>query len=167
MQVFEIIAKYWIEFLLGIIGTVILTNFKKIKIKLKEWKIMKEKEKDNKFKTNLIDTIKPMLNDMQQKSDQNDIELRQELENLEISLENVANKVEKVTEGVLSVQGNIFKSECRDILEQEEPVTEVQYIKCMKDHTVYNSLGGNSDGDQLFELVTEIYKHDLTKKGSE
>lgn len=166
MQIFELIAKYWIEFLCGIIGTGILANSKKIKNKINEYKAMKEKEKDEKFKQNLIGTIKPMLDDMQKKSDQSDVELRQELDTLQTSLKGVAEQVDKVTEGVLSVQGNIFKSECRSILEQDAPVTEGQYIKCMKDHSVYNSLGGNSDGDQLFHLVTELYKHQLLEKGN-
>jgi len=52
-----------------------------------------------------------------------------------------------MTEGVLSVQGSNFKKQCRELLRQEGSITEDQYEICMHDHTTYNRLGGNHEGD--------------------
>ena len=158
----QIIVKYWLGVLFGLIVTVVGTQHKKIKAKYEEYKTLKQAKADENMKNNIIAVMTPILEDIASKSNGGDSELRNELGALQQQLTNVTKQLDNVTTGMLNVQGNIFKRECHELLDERvEKITQDQYDKCMEDHKVYNTLGGNHDGDQLFELVTAKYMHKL------
>jgi len=55
---------------------------------------------------------------------------------------------------MLSFQGEKFKYSCQKLLTQEKEISLLQYQELMIEHNVYNNLGGNHDGDEMFRLVT-------------
>lgn len=65
----------------------------------------------------------------------------------------LAQSTEAIKDGVLSIQGKEFKQECRDLLQPDHEITIEEYEQFEKDHDAYNSLGGNHEGDHLYELV--------------
>lgn len=65
--------------------------------------------------------------------------------------------------GLLNIQAKMFKAECRDIINSDREITLEEYESIQRDHEVYNSLGGNSDGDMLFKLVAEKFSSNMTK----
>lgn len=62
-----------------------------------------------------------------------------------------------LTKGILSIQGRQFKEECKQAIEQTEPITLEQFSHIQNEHEVYNSLGGNHEGDMLYKLVEQKY----------
>ena len=72
------------------------------------------------------------------KNDENQIEKK--IDTLEDNLKTLKG-------GILSLQCKEFTEECRKLLNQKEAITYEQYTTLQHEHTVYNSLGGNHDGD--------------------
>ncbi len=69
--------------------------------------------------------------------------------------------LQTLKDGMLSIQGVAFKEECNKLLHQAAPITYDQFTRILNEHNVYNSLGGNHDGDLLFEMVEVKYKQNL------
>ena len=84
-----------------------------------------------------------VVNESEEKSRQEDVKIHKE--------------IDVIKNGMLSVQGNAFKNECRRLLEQEAPITLEQYEAIVEEHHVYNSLGGNHTGDALFKSIEAKY----------
>nr|DAE09658.1 MAG TPA: hypothetical protein [Myoviridae sp. ctjhW4] len=82
-------------------------------------------------------------------------------EKLQSQIDHMRNCLEVVKSGVLNLQGKTFKQECRKVLGNEETLSIEEFERIQADHDVYNSLGGNHDGDSLFELVEHKYKNKL------
>ncbi len=81
---------------------------------------------------------------------------RQEKEDTKIH-----NEIDIIKEGMLSVQGRTFKSECRKLLQDDHMITLNEYEAIMAEHLTYNKLGGNHEGDGLFSLVEAKYQNQL------
>lgn len=135
------IAQYWLEVALtAIVG--ILGFFIKRYIKL---------EKDNRdreraeFKSLLMQEIeqKKVEQDTQHARLQSDIDL--------------------LKKGVLSFQGRIFKDSCRAFLSADEISLEA-FEDIEADHEVYNGLGGNHEGDILFNLSKKRVEQEIIKR---
>ena len=161
----DFIVKYWLGFLFGAIGIFITARFKKWKQNIHDYLAMKDEKNGKKLQDNIIMGIKPMLEEISKQSELKDAELKAEVEVLKTSMEKITTSINAVSSGVLNMQGNIFKSECKELLQPGIVIEQAQYEKCMSDHNVYNSLGGNHDGDHLFNLVTAKYTHQLKENG--
>jgi hypothetical protein len=59
--------------------------------------------------------------------------------------------------GILSIQGRGFKDDCRKLLEDGHVITLNEFEALDAEHNIYKSLGGNSHGDALFDLVKVKY----------
>ena len=73
----------------------------------------------------------------------------------------IYNELGTLKNGMLSIQGIAFKEECNKLLHQNAPITYEQFNRISNEHRVYKSLGGNHDGDLLFEMVEVKYKQNL------
>ncbi len=91
------------------------------------------------------------INDFVEESKQEDVKINK--------------KIDSLQNGVLSIQGQNFKYECQKFLNRpdDHPITLLEYEQLMAQHTVYNSLGGNHEGDAMFELVKIKYHNQQTK----
>jgi hypothetical protein len=80
-------------------------------------------------------------------------EIRAEFERSNKKEIELQNEIKTLKSGLLSVQGRMFKSDCKKLLEEDHEITLEEYEEITRDHHAYNSLGGNHNGDQLYLLV--------------
>lgn len=157
----EFISQYWLEFVFGLVAACIvfvIRQYYSSKAKLED------KDQDD-FRTEIINTINAdievQLKSFQRadKKVQSDIQIL--TKNIEALNENVMaiqqqmiiDNVTALKAGVLSMQGKVFKGDCRRLLEPSHIITEEEYEDIVADHKSYNSLGGNHVGDGLFKSV--------------
>lgn len=129
------LLKYWLQVLFGLICAGVALFYKRIKA----WRAAYKKKQAEELKDSIIKEVKEALNDMAARSDANDKALREEMDIIKA--------------GLLSVQGDSFKAKCREALREDNTITIEQFEALEKEHTVYNGLGGNHTGDELFNLV--------------
>lgn len=127
----EFVLKYWIEFLFG--GVIAIGSYM-IKRTLKSFRQERTEEKEA-----FLEGIKDEIRAEFERSNKKETELAEEI------------KVLKA--GLLSIQGRTFKSNCRRLLDPDHDISLEEYEEITKDHDAYNSLGGNHNGDQLYQLV--------------
>lgn len=170
----DFIIKYWTEFLFGIVAAGILAGGKYI------WTLFKNRLKDSLEEqiTSITDVITKRMSETDEKLEAKNTNLTQQIGELQADMKimqqeiqknkNDENLIEKKIDilednlntlkgGILSLQRKDFKEECRKLLNQKEAITYEQYTMLQHEHTVYNSLGGNHEGDQLFKLVSMRY----------
>lgn len=170
----DFIIKYWTEFLFGIVAAGILAGGKYI------WTLFKNRLKDSLEEqiTSITDVITKRMSETDEKLEAKNTSLTQQLGELQADMKimqqeiqtnkNDENKIEKKIDtlkdnlntlkgGILSLQRKELKEECRKLLNQKEAITYEQYTMLQHEHTIYNSLGGNHEGDQLFKLVSMRY----------
>lgn len=70
-------------------------------------------------------------------------------------------KMDELRAGLLSVQGRQFKEKCHKLLEVDHKITVDELEIITEDHLAYKGLGGNHEGDILFNLVVEKAKKDI------
>lgn len=127
----EFVLKYWIEFLFG--GVIAIGSYM-VKRTLKSFRQERADEKEA-----FLEGIKGEIRAEFERSNKKETELAEEI------------KVLKA--GLLSIQGRTFKSNCRRLLDPDHEISLEEYEEITKDHEAYNSLGGNHNGDQLYQLV--------------
>ena len=68
----------------------------------------------------------------------------------------MTDNINTVKSDVLTIEGAYFRSECRRLLQKEHIITQEEFDTITLEHGAYNSLGGNHEGDMLFEMVKEL-----------
>ena len=170
----DFIIKYWTEFLFGIVAAGILAGGRYI------WMLFKNRLKDSLEEqiTSITDVITKRMSETDEKLEAKNTSLTQQIGELQADMKimqqeiqknkNDENLIEKKIDtlednlntlkgGILSLQRKEFKEECRKLLNQKEAISYEQYTMLQREHTIYNSLGGNHEGDQLFKLVSVRY----------
>ena len=71
-------------------------------------------------------------------------------------------KMNEMRAGLLSMQGAYFKKKCHRLLEPDHKIEVEELENITRDHEAYKGLGGNHEGDMLFNLVLEKAKRDIT-----
>lgn len=146
----DFIVKYWLEFLFSIAIAALgylCKNYRRLYLEEKNHQKTKEQKE---FYNKLIEVIQKSYK-MSQKDD----------EKLQSQIDHMRNCLEVVKSGILNLQGKTFKQECRKVLENKENLSIEEFERIQADHDVYNSLGGNHDGDSLFNLVEHKYKNKI------
>lgn len=146
----DIFVKYWLQWILGVVAAGIALWAKRY-IKLEKSTIQeKQKQRMQELRTEVKDEITKELNEQVEKLTEEDTRIHEQIET-------VSNKVEIVGSGVLAIQGQVFKDECRRLLAEDHQITLDEFEQLQADHEVYNSLGGNNKGDDLFEAAKAKY----------
>ena len=70
-------------------------------------------------------------------------------------------EIDIIKEGMLSVEGRSFRTECRKLLEPDHIITLNEYETILSEHITYNKLGGNHEGDGLFSMVQAKYQKQM------
>ena len=138
----ELIVKYWVEWLLGIIAAGLGIACKKI------YKLYKNQKKE--AQEEFYDGLKKLIQEGNEASQKADQEIKAE--------------IGVIRNGVLSIQGERFTALCRELLATNHVITPDEYDHCLHEHSIYNSLGGNHDGDAIFKIVEEKAKVDIATK---
>lgn len=103
---------------------------------------MRRKQEQDEF----YDKIKNEINKKHDSSKHDDEALHSEVNGLSVVLGSLKR-------GLLSVQGRQFKSDCKKLLASEHVMSIEEYQQINEDHQAYHALGGNHNGDALFDLV--------------
>lgn len=133
MDFLDFMIKYWAQFAFGLIGTGLGIFCKTM------WKNY-QRTIDEKHEA-IKEEIREEIIEMKNGSDNGDKQLHEELDILKA--------------GILSLQGREFKKRCRELLAEDHYLTLDEYNEIVKEHHVYNGLGGNHNGDILFGLVEQ------------
>lgn len=136
----EFILKYWIEFFFGL---VIAVGGFAIKRTLKSYQQERTEEKKE-----FLKEIQKEIQAEFVRSDKKETELQ--------------NEIKILKNGLLSIQGRTFKANCKKLLEEGHEISLEEYEEITKDHDAYNSLGGNHNGDQLYQLVRQKVENSWT-----
>lgn len=109
-----------------------------------------------KFKEEIKKEVKDSIKEeFQEEFEKNEIRDSQ----IATTLQDITNAIKTITQGLLSVQRRSFKEDCEHLLDPEHVITLDEFQQITNDHDIYNALGGNHTGDQLFKLVEEKAKH--------
>ncbi len=144
--VLEFIGKYWLEFLLGAIATGLSVACKKIYALYKDAKDTEKTKEQDAFYTKIENLI------------------REGAEESRKGDERLQAQINVMQGGILSIQGRTFKQECRELLEPDREFTLEEFEALQDEYYIYKNLGGNHDGDILFELVKKKATNILTDK---
>ena len=146
----EFIVKYWLEFLFGTIIAIGGFFGKKIMATFKEVHKSRQKAAYEEFQHKIHAEFIESTEDVRQMAQENKIEIK-EMKQMMIAL----------TQGVLSMHGREFKNQCWNLLEEDHEITLEEYEDISADHEAYNALGGNHEGDRLFDLVQKKFEKSL------
>lgn len=159
----EFIAKYWLEVLFGLICAGVAGTAKYL-----IQSFHKERERRDE---KLIETMENGLaaHKEQMKSDMTSCSaglmkiVSEQTEALKKTDELIHSEIDGLRDGMLSMQGRNFKSDCHKLLQENHTITAIEYEQALADHIVYNKLGGNHEGDALFSMVETKYKNTIGK----
>lgn len=150
----EWILKYWVEILFSaIVGTITLLYKRFLGIHKKEQAEGRRKFKDE-IKQEVKESIKAEFQEEFEKNAARD-------QQIATTLTNIDSSIKVITQGLLSVQRRTFKEDCERLLDPNHIITLDEYQQITNDHDIYNALGGNHNGDQLFALIEEKVKNHL------
>lgn len=90
-----------------------------------------------------------------------DSKIKAQIEALCGAVQQTNQQIEVIKDGMLSIQGKTFKQDCRKLLAEDHKISLEEYENLTIDHDVYNKLGGNHEGDSLYDLVTTKYAKEL------
>lgn len=141
----EWLAQYWLTVVFGVLvtgGTFIVKRYLALNKKEQEANQRKHYEQ--------------LKQDITNESNASD-------EKLQGQINEVKDSLDVLTKGILSMQGKQFKEDCRKLLLPEHIITLEEYEQISKDHDAYNGLGGNHEGDRLFNLVQKKFEENITK----
>lgn len=159
----EFIVKYWVEALFSAIVFVLGFLCKRFySLYKKEQKREKEVEQEHladEFKTFADEEHKKILDIIHENvvaSNNADLEIKKELTSMNESLS-------LLKMGLLGIQGPGFKAKCKQLLGANHVITLEEWEEINNDHDIYNSLGGNHNGDRLYGDVSYKYHSQLKK----
>lgn len=140
----EFIAKYWLEFLFGLIASGLGVACKKI------YKLYKaeKKHQTTKEQKEFYDGLQNLIKEGNKASIEGDQILQEQI--------NV------VKDGVLSIHKKNFKQDCRELLSENHDINLAEFEALQEEYGIYKSLGGNHDGDTLYHMVEEKATNNLT-----
>lgn len=153
----EFITEYWLEVLFGLICAAVGFVAKRYKTLYDESK----KSKKNEFWTEVRGEITNDHKVLEEKINQRTAESLDRFDKVCAQISQTNTNLETLKEGILSVQGKEFKEDCRQLLDTKHEITLSEFEDISVEHNVYNKLGGNHDGDNLYELVEAKFKKNM------
>lgn len=93
--------------------------------------------------------------------DQRDQAFKEEDQKIHQEINGLKDDFKIMKGGILSIQGRDFKADCRALLQPDHIITLNEYEAIIEEHDVYKSLGGNHEGDALFNMVEQKYGKQL------
>lgn len=143
----DFITKYWIEFLFGLIVSGMGIFFKHY------LKLLKNEQKNE--KNEFLKIIKKEISAEFSKALDNEQNLQKQIDDL--------NKNSMcLQKGILSLQRRTFEEDCKELLHEYHDISLEEYEQLTEDHDIYKKLGGNHNGDKLYELVMKKVENTLT-----
>ena len=142
----EFILKYWVEVMFGLVVSGLSFACRRY------WKLWRAEQQHQKteeqeaFYNGILEKIDERFEKVEQKIN----EVRKD-----VQASDAEQKILK--EGLLSVQGNNFKRQCKALLEPPHQISETEWLQHQIDFEAYERLGGNDDGHDLHNAVAHKY----------
>ena len=89
--------------------------------------------------------------------------LQEEDKHINSRIDQLHNDLEVMRDGILSLHRRRFVDDCRKLLNQESEITQEDYERLKREHRTYNALGGNHEGDEMYNLFLKKYEAQLVK----
>ena len=142
----EFIAKYWLEFVFGLIAlgmTGVAKHFYNLVKDGKQLRKNKEEKSQDDKTAEAIDNLRT--------------EIREDLEKhrAENAIQN--KKIDSVMQGILALWKRVFMEDGEKLLQPTHRITYDEFMDFTHAHVIYNNLGGNSEGDELYQMVSRKY----------
>lgn len=153
----DFILKYWVEVVFGLIVSGLSFACRRY------WKLWRAEQQHQK-----TEEQETFYNGILEKIDERFEKMNERFEETNNRITALDNKVEKnvqtsdaqqeiLKEGLLSIQGNNFKRQCKALLEPTHKITETEWLQHQIDFEAYERLGGNDDGHDLHNAVAHKY----------
>lgn len=162
----DFIIKYWLEVAFGLVCGAVAWLAKK-------YITMSKTEKEN-HETAIITTIQEKMDDQYDKTqEQMDVcynrlnnKISEFIEESREADKQTIKTIDNMRGDVLIIEGAYFRNECRKLLKEDHIITNAEFNIITVQHTAYNNLGGNHEGDALYEMVKAKHQKHLVEKGS-
>lgn len=148
------IVQYWLEFVFGLIAAGAGIVAKKCYNLYKSEKAHQEENRAEGFKKVIHTEVFDEIQKSRTLSDERYNKTKKNIDRLEVELD-------VLREGILSIQGRNFKEDCYKLLAEDHVITQTEWELIDVEHNVYNSLGGNHEGDRLYTDVETKYRNNL------
>lgn len=170
MDFWQIIAKYWIEWLCGAVALG-LGLWAKFSIRALRKKILDEFDQRCEATKKMLE--KEIETGLQAKAETQTIrdlefqveKVREESQASDRRIENnlmkLAENQDNVVSGLLSIQGKQFREMCLSLLDPVHVITVEEYEHFEIEYDVYKRLGGNHRGEFLHDRVVDKYTNTL------
>lgn len=160
----EFILKYWVEVVFGLIVSGLSFACRRY---WKLWRAEQQYQKTEEQKA-FYDGVLEKIDERFEKMNERFEETNNRITALDDKVEQKINEVRKdvqssdaqqkiLKEGLLSVQGNNFKRQCKALLEPTHKISETEWLQHQIDFEAYKRLGGNDDGHDLHNSVAHKY----------
>ncbi len=160
----EFILKYWVEVVFGLIVSGLSFACRRY------WKLWRAEQQHQKTEEQeaFYNGILEKIDERFEKMNECLKETNNRITALDDKVEQKINEVRKdvqssdaqqkiLKEGLLSVQGNNFKRQCKALLEPTHKISETEWLQHQIDFEAYERLGGNDDGHDLHNAVAHKY----------
>ena len=149
----EFIAKYWLQFLFGLIAAGLTALTKRYYSLYKKGLASERKEEFIRLENLIAET------------DKNDSERIRNLEQKMLAANDRQDKsINAIRNGVLELEKERFMTFGKQLLQEDHHITYDEFEAFEKKHDVYNQLGGNHEGDLLYKNVQFKYQSGLNNK---
>lgn len=146
----EFILKYWVEVVFGLIVSGLSFACRRY------WKLWRAEQQHQKTEEQeaFYDGILKKIDERFEETNNRITALDNKVEK-NVQTSNAQQEILK--EGLLSVQGNNFKRQCKVLLEPTYKISETEWLQHQIDFEAYERLGGNDDGHDLHNAVAHKY----------
>ena len=160
----DFILKYWFEVVFGLIVSGLSFACRRY---WKLWRAEQQHQKTEEQKA-FYNGILEKIDERFEKMNECLKETNNRITALDDKVERKINEVRKdvqssdvqqkiLKEGLLSVQGDNFKRQCKALLEPTHKINETEWLQHQIDFEAYERLGGNDDGHDLHNAVAHKY----------
>lgn len=158
MEVLEWVAKYWINWVCVLVSGGIAL-FAKHYVKLQKAAIeQKRKDMEKKWEDKEKTMCGQIVCKLEEEIGKVETASKEEDKKLHKELNEVHRDIERVSDGVLSIQGKQFRNYCEHLLETGHYITIDEYEEFEMEYLTYKNLHGNHRGDILHDRVVDKVK---------
>lgn len=153
----EFILKYWVEVVFGLIVSGLSFACRCY------WKLWRAEQKHQKteeqeaFYNGILEKIDERFEEMNNRITALDEKMEQQINEVHKEVQSSDAQQKILKEGLLSVQGNNFKRQCKALLEPTHKISETEWLQHQIDFEAYERLGGNDNGHDLHNAVAHKY----------
>lgn len=149
----DFIFKYWVEVVFGLIVSGLSFACRRY------WKLWRAEQKHQKTEEQeaFYNGILEKIDERFEKMDERFEKMEQQINEVRKDVQSSDAQQKILREGLLSVQGNNFKRQCKALLESTHQISETEWLQHQIDFEAYERLGGNDDGHDLHNAVAHKY----------